>query len=371
VELAYLDALENAVEPLEWEAQAEAAVERRSAAGDAPGELLARLTALWASMRRDPRTHQEKFVALADEAVEQFEAAGDEFGLVWAWLARAHADQARSRIGDMLAATNEMLRHARRIGDERAERIALLYLMFVDIVGPTPVEEALRRIDESPALERIHPDLTGTRAMLLARLGRIDEARLLYEQAARTIAERGLTRSLDMIEHNGMDIERVAGNAVVAEEYGRRLAAQLESDDEQAYLSTTVCQWGQALYDLSRYDEALDCAERGRLLGSEGDAITQMLWRQVKAKVLARRGELAEAQTLARAAVAEGEGTEMLDSQAAARVDLAEVLVLAGDRVEATRALEQAAALYARKGNVMGERNVRKQLAELGAAATS
>jgi tetratricopeptide (TPR) repeat protein len=370
MELDYLDALDNTVEPLEWEAKAEAMLERRRAAGDKRGELLTRLTALWAAIRRDPRGRQEELVALADEAVAQFEESGDEFGLTWAWLARAHADQARSRMGDLLVANREMLRHARAIGDERAERTALMNALFADNLGPTPIDEALAHLDEYPTLERFYPDITGARAMLVARLGRFDDARRLFEDAVRTFEERGLKRAVDMSDHNRMTIERIAGNAEAAEQLGRRASTRLEADDEQAFLSTTVCYWGDALYALDRYDEALECAERGRRLGADDDAITQMLWRQLKAKVLARRGEHAEAAALARAAIAAGEGTEMLDAQAAAYTDLAEVLILAGEGKEATRALEQARALYARKGNVVGERNVRKRLGELGAAAT-
>ena len=77
---------------------------------------------------------------------------------------------------------------------------------------------------------------------------------------------------------------------------------------------------------------------------------TQMLWRQVRAKVLARRGEHAEAERLAREAVAICEETDMLDAQGDAYADLAEVLLLGGKADEAAAALEQALERYERKG---------------------
>ena len=80
-----------------------------------------------------------------------------------------------------------------------------------------------------------------------------------------------------------------------------------------------------------------------------------MLWRQARGKALARRGDLEEGERLAREAVALAGETEMLNAQADALIDLAEVLALAGR--DATPDLDRALALYERKGNlVMAER---------------
>ena len=104
-------------------------------------------------------------------------------------------------------------------------------------------------------------------------------------------------------------------------------------------------------------------------LGASDDALTQMLWRQVRAKVLARRGEHAEAELLAREAVAIGEETDMLDAQGDVYADLAEVLLLAAKPDEAAAALEQALARYERKGNLVSTQRAQTRLAELRAAA--
>ena len=94
-----------------------------------------------------------------------------------------------------------------------------------------------------------------------------------------------------------------------------------------------------------------------------------MLWRQVRAKVLARRGEHAEAERLAREAVAIGDETDMLDAQGDAYADLAEVLLLAGKRDEAAAALEQALERYERKGNVVMAARTRDRLVGVAGAA--
>jgi Tetratricopeptide repeat len=80
--------------------------------------------------------------------------------------------------------------------------------------------------------------------------------------------------------------------------------------------------------------------------------MTQMLWRQVRAKVLARHGDLTGAEPLARAAVAIGERIDMISMQGDAYVDLGEVLVLAGKPEEAFAAFGEAIERYERKGNL-------------------
>jgi thioredoxin-like negative regulator of GroEL len=93
--------------------------------------------------------------------------------------------------------------------------------------------------------------------------------------------------------------------------------------------------------------------------------LTQILWRQVKAKVLALRGEWAEAERLAREALAVGEETDMLNAQGDAHADLAEVLTLAGKSDQARAALEQGLERFHRKGNLVMAGRMQARLAEL------
>ena len=89
--------------------------------------------------------------------------------------------------------------------------------------------------------------------------------------------------------------------------------------------------------------------------------MTEMLWRQARALVLARRGEHDEAERLAREAVAIGDQTQSLNEQADAYWDLAVVLLLGERRDEAAKALHRALDRYERKENlVMAERTSRK-----------
>ena len=78
----------------------------------------------------------------------------------------------------------------------------------------------------------------------------------------------------------------------------------------------------------------------------------------------ARRGDLSEAEALAREAVALAERTDLLNTHGDTLADLGEVLVLAGRTDEAGAIFAQAAEILERKGN-------RASLERIGRAAAS
>jgi len=130
-----------------------------------------------------------------------------------------------------------------------------------------------------------------------------------------------------------------------------------EEMGEKGYQSTAAGILAQALYAQDQLDEAVVWAERAEELAASDDTLTRMLSLQARAKVFARRGEPAEAERLAREATALATHAECPTAQGDALADLAEVLQLSGRRKESIRALEEARALYERKGNlVMAER---------------
>jgi alkanesulfonate monooxygenase SsuD/methylene tetrahydromethanopterin reductase-like flavin-dependent oxidoreductase (luciferase family) len=84
----------------------------------------------------------------------------------------------------------------------------------------------------------------------------------------------------------------------------------------------------------------------------------------VRARLLARRGESAEAERLALEAVSLAEETDMLNWQANVLADLAEVYVLSGRPEQARDRLEQAIELYEQKGNLVAAETARNLLAK-------
>ena len=106
---------------------------------------------------------------------------------------------------------------------------------------------------------------------------------------------------------------------------------------------------------------------RGASSETSRDYVTQMYWRQVKALVLAHRGEHREAERLARESVQVTEATDALNDQADAYYYLARVLAKRGDRDDAAEALEQALDRYERKKNLAMVAQVKPKLEELRA----
>ena len=88
----------------------------------------------------------------------------------------------------------------------------------------------------------------------------------------------------------------------------------------------------------------------------------QIRWRAVRAKVLASRGEMQAAETLAREAVALASDGDFLVARAAALLDLAEVLGLSDHRDAAAEAAREAIRQYELKGNVLAADRARPWL---------
>jgi hypothetical protein len=103
-------------------------------------------------------------------------------------------------------------------------------------------------------------------------------------------------------------------------------------------------------------------------MAAPDDRISHGLWRPVRAKVYARAGRRAEAESLAREAVMLFAETDMVDYQAHARADLSEVLAMASEEEAAAGELARAVELFEAKGNVVAASRARAALMEIPAS---
>ena len=85
----------------------------------------------------------------------------------------------------------------------------------------------------------------------------------------------------------------------------------------------------------------------------------------MRARVLARRAEIEEAEALAREATTIAAATDFLNYRADAMLDLAEVLEASRRRGEAIAAASEALHLYELKGNTVAASATRVRLGEL------
>jgi class 3 adenylate cyclase/tetratricopeptide (TPR) repeat protein len=337
--------------------------ERASAAGDRVAELCGRIKEGVCRILLEPEGATERLAALVEQALPVFEAAGDELALYTAYSALGQVANMRAQMDAVLNAYERADAHARRAG--------LPYELFrwrayARYWGTTPVSELLALLDEQEARGGPNLILRLYRGRALAMLGRFDEARAILAEVRAELADRGGGMPLATAKtHASVEVELLAGDPAAAAEFGEEGCRLLDELGEQSVLSTAAGMLAQALYALDRLEEADGWAGRAAELGASDDAYTQMLWRQVRAKVLARRGEYAEAERLAREAVAVGGETDMLDAQGGTYADLGEVLSLAGRPKEAAAALKQALGSYARKGNLVSTQRAQARLIEI------
>ena len=207
------------------------------------------------------------------------------------------------------------------------------------------------------------------RAAALAMLGRFDEAREIVATLRQRYAEQGSTLPLAFVTaHMGVRVESLAEDDATAVTLGREGCTLFEKFCERGLQSTAAGLLANALYELDRLDEADAEAAHAAHLGSSDDVATQMLWRQARAKVLARRGDHIPAERLAREAVAIALTTDQPNEQGTAYADLAEVLTLIDRKPEAADSLRTAESLFARKGNLVCRSRTHTRLQQLAAS---
>jgi tetratricopeptide (TPR) repeat protein len=302
------------------------------------------------------------------EAISVLSDLEDDRALARAWYVAATFAHWSNQAAEAEAACERAFTHASRAGDRRLVADALWRLCNVLALGPTPAPEAERRIGELVGRARgerkVEACSLGTRAPLVAMQGRFDEARALRDQALALNEELGLRLYVASISHYTGFVEVLAGDLAAAEAEHRASAELLRAMGATAYLSATLSFLAEIVYSQGRLDEACELAEEAEALHPEANVRS----RSVRAQVLARRGEYAAAEALARDACALVDSTDYPDERAAARRALAEVLRLAGRPAEATAEAEIALGLYEKKGNQVMAEWMRALLAELQVA---
>jgi tetratricopeptide (TPR) repeat protein len=339
------------------------------AAGDSRHGLVASLMRADIRTFTEPEGSLERLRDVAERALPELENAHDDRGLARAWAAIAWTEHLAVRFQAAIDGYERAFFHARRAGDERQANQALIQIGIDLIYGPTPAEEAIRRCEavlEDTSISRWGGmGFMDALAVHEAMLGDFDAARELIERVRTMTEDLGLARGLPFIlraEH-GWIVETLAGDHGAAEREIRVAYEALEQMGEKGLLSTQAARLGQSLYAQQRYVEAEDYAKISEQAGASDDIVTQMLWRQVRAKTLARHGDAADAEELAREAVALAEPTDALDTRADGLTDLAEVLRLVGRTGDRKGVLESAVRLYEQKGDIVSAARARDALA--------
>ena len=311
---------------------------------------------------------QQESGAVAAQAVEAFTRLGDELGLARAWNLAALT---RLWFGTTAAAEDawrHAIEHARRAESPREEAQALSWLLIGTWIGPTPVEDGIRRcqgILERAPTRQVEAIALLEQGPLLAMCGRFSEARELFLRGKEIIEDLGLPIVAAGASQERFDVEMLAGDPEAAEVELRRACEILEQLGEKGFLSTRAACLAHALCAQGRYEAAGPFIEIAVEAGSEDDSATQALWRAARAKVLTREGDVDQALRLAREAVAIVAQTDWLNTRGDALLDLAEVLDLAQRPDEAAPVIAEAIHLYEQKGNIVAAEKAEQLLVGL------
>jgi class 3 adenylate cyclase/tetratricopeptide (TPR) repeat protein len=325
--------------------------------------------ALVATHAGEKDARSERVIALADEAAAVLERLGDD-----ASRARVIAIGARNRfyVGQAQRALDELQRAqalALEVGALQVARDCMLWTLGAMAYGPTPVEELARfpatlPSDLRPSFERL-PWRYVVEVFHSGFSGRLAEAREFFALARAMAEELGLRVLEGAMTMFLGEIELDYGNALEAEGWLRGGYEKLGELGESGFRSTVGTMLAAALVDLGRDDEAWEVLSVVDKLAIADDVDPQVRLRSVRARILARRGELPDAVELARDAVEIAARTDYVRLHGNALLALAEVLDIEGSRDEVLSALGNALVLFERKGNAPRAESTRARLREL------
>jgi class 3 adenylate cyclase/tetratricopeptide (TPR) repeat protein len=304
--------------------------------------------------------------AIVDEvqramAVLEREDAHDGLSRAWRLLTIVHWTACRYAAAE--DATLQMIEHARVAGDGITGRRYLGSLAISELYGPTPASEAIKRCEEllfeAQGDRKAEALISCALAHLEAMEGEFEAARELFARSRASFEELGWNLDAALTSIDSGPAELLAGDPRAAEAELRRDFDALKAMGEANYISTTAGLLADAVYQQDRIDESEALTTFCQEVAADDDVTSQVLWRCVRAKILARRGRFDDGVSLAKEAVAMIAASDCLDYQGIAAMDLADVLRSAGRTDEANAAARQALDAFERKGNLVSASRAR------------
>ena len=316
----------------------------------------------------------DEIAADVNRALPTFERAGDDATVARLLTRLSAVYWWRCQVAAMEETLERALVHARLAGDDRQREEIAVRLGIAAVVGPLPVEQARRRLDE--LLTEAGAESSGrglllvSSGLLAAMAGDFDDARRRCRAADQVFDALDRPVAAAAISAWSSGVELLAGDAVAAERELRPAVARLEELGALGNLASVAPQLAEALELQGRHEEALEASLTSERAASPDDLHAQIAWRVARAKVMASLGRGDEAEQLAAKAVELADTTDSPLFAADALLSLAAAHAARGAAVEARAAAEGAARLYEAKGNVVAARAARALTGERAEART-
>ena len=330
------------------------------ASGQRDAELRSRMDELAIRVRLESPDIPSSLTEV-EAAVAELELQDDDVSLARAWRAMIEIGFVDGDMDLVRNASERLLQCARRTGNRRDEVWAVRGIAAALTYGPAPVNEAIARVEHNLAdfpQERAGEDHL---ALLYAFAGRFDDAERAMERSRHVRRELGQRMDLAMLVLDSTWIALLAGRPDRAEPGLREAAGFLDDAGDRDFLTEVAWLLGEVLYRLDRDEEA-----ENWLLHCSDAAPHTPYWACTLAKVLARRGGGDAALQLSATGVELCRRDRQPMFLGYALCDRAEVFRLLGRPDDARPLLEEALAVYERKGIIPAMARAKEQLAELG-----
>jgi tetratricopeptide (TPR) repeat protein len=269
-------------------------------------------------------------------------------------------------------AAERAIEHSMQAGNDREEAWARRWLVSSLTHGPKPVSEAIDRLSTELEWARSHgnrlmeSDVLLALAQLNAMSGAFGDGRVFISNARVIATDLGMPSEDAWCARYSARLEMLAAKPRAAEKELRFACSVFETKGAEENRSLIWAALADALYSDNRYEEADMYASLSERYASRGDPRYDSRWKRVRAKLLARAGEIRQAEALGREAIDLLSGTDYVTIQANTLMDLAEIYRLADRPPDAIGAVREALSLYNQKGNVVAADKARALIGDPG-----
>jgi class 3 adenylate cyclase/tetratricopeptide (TPR) repeat protein len=310
-----------------------------------------------------------------EEALRIRRDLGEPAGIATALLALAGLERLIGRLKHSAELAEEALGYARQAGDLAQEGAALASRSLAFQLGlEADPARAMSMLEEDLAFARTHGLLLMESATLIdmgmttGQRGALSEARELIARGV------GMRRELGQDFHerrffSDAVLDYWAGDTSLAADRLRSVSRELAAAGENGQLSRVAGWLARSLIDLGELQEAEEALRTAEETGAADNVVAQVQLMAARARLLARVGALADAETMARDAIREAESVEVNQLVPAAHLALGDVLRLAGRLDEAAAEWRGMIAFSEARGNQLYAGRLRRELEHLEQAA--
>jgi hypothetical protein len=350
-------------------ALAREAMEEAEEAGDRVALLRARLVAAASAGQIDPTYTLARAKQEGVDALAELEALGDERGIVFGMLFTAWAAFYDGQCGKATEIAERLLERRLTLSarESRDVSAALLVSGYFGMADPEKLGRIAERVKELLKVEGPLAEVTLTmNAMARSSLRGLEAETVAHADRLGHLWEEIANPGLAVAHRQGLgECLRRVGRLEEAEQALRHGVEALDRLGEVGFNSTMTALLAEVLCDLGRWEEADRHVERSREMTAADDFASQVSWRIARARSLEFAGRREEALVLVDEAAEVVDVTEYLEMRAMTHEVRGQVLAALGRNDEARSEIVLCLQMYERKGSMPYAERARRRLAEL------